>query len=255
MKSPLKNVNFKKYCLAHLKRLIPRGSKIETLFFFSGDLELSLSGYERFVHAHCSLPYVYEFWRCIEHDPDLVHSIVTSDSFKFEDALSFSVLQENWHTYQDEFVRAALFFLLNRCSSTGMASSGMLSLENYHPHALNALRTFKMPEHFHLSFLQRDKITNFFNFNRESGYILLPIGDFSYNFLEHGKSQTEDALPIDHKMIRQGMTSSQSKIMSLYNYRPGILDFFKDLNVALITQTGQQTKNSQEALEVVVTNF
>ena len=255
MKSPLKNVSFKNYCLSHLKKLIPRGSKIDSFFFFSGALELSLCRYERFIHSYCSLPHVYEFWKCVEHDAPLIHKIVTSDSFKFEDALSFSILQEHWHAYQDEFVRAALFFLLHRCSSTGMISSGKLSLENYNLHALNNLKTFKMPDYFHLSFLPREQISTFFDTKNKDRFILLPIGDFGYNFLEYGKSQAKDILPIDHKEIRRTMLNSNSQIVALYNYRPDAVNFFKDLNIHYISRTGETTKNNQEVAEIVVTNF
>ena len=255
MKSPLKNVRFNNDCLRYVRGLLPQGCTADSLLFFSGDLELSLAQYDRFIHAHCSLPYVYEFWKCIEHDPHLVHKIVTDDAFKFEDALSFTILQERWHSYEDEFVRAALFFLLNRCSSTGMISSGRLSLENYHPYALNDLKTFKAPTHFHLSFLPKNDIQSFLSADTEADFVLLPVGDFGYNLLEHGKSKAEDVLSVDHRTVRQSMRQSNRKIIALYNYRSIAVDFFEGLNLSLIDRLGDKTKNPQEASEIVVTNF
>jgi len=83
MKSPLKDAHFKSVSLNFLKTLIARGKKVQAHFIFSGELEIGLARYDRFVNARTSLPFLYEFWRCIDADPFRVHDIVAHEAFTF----------------------------------------------------------------------------------------------------------------------------------------------------------------------------
>ena len=255
MKSPVKNAKFKNLCLRALKTLIPPTKVVESYFFFSGELELSLASYNRFVVAHTFRPFVYEFWKCIETDPNMVHTIVTHDLFKFEDQLAFNILQENWHTYQDPYVRAAFFFLLNRCSDTGMISSGGLSLSNYTSFALNYLKTYKHPPNLHLAHTEEGAFEPLQVPKTECDFVLLPVGDFSYNLFDHAKGRTEDATLVDNKKVKKVLQQTPAKAIALYNNHPALFDFYDGLNFIMIDAFGERVENHHKCEEVIVTNF
>jgi hypothetical protein len=255
MKSPVKNAKFKNLCLRSLKTLIPPAKIVESYLFFSGELELSLASYERFVIAHTFRPFVYEFWKCIEEDPQTVHEIVTHDLFKFDNQLTFNILQEKWHTYQDPYVRAAFFFLLNRCSDTGMISSGKLAMNNYTPFALNCLKTYRHPKNLHLNYVDEASFGPENLPRNKCDFVLLPIGDFSYNLFDHGKSQTEDVTLVDNRKIKEILEESPTKAIALYNKHSAVFDFYDGLNFTMIDAYGEQVENYDKCEEIIVTNF
>ena len=120
MKSPVKDLRSRHISNAYLRELIPRGSIVESFLFYSGQVEFSLCEHNRFVHAHTTNYPIYEFWSFLAKDADRIYGTLTADVFKFESENMYNILQERWPTYENPYVRAALFFLLNRCSSKGL---------------------------------------------------------------------------------------------------------------------------------------
>ena len=151
MKSPIKDSTRKFNCLPLLKKIIKEKSVIHSFLFYGGEVEFNLSEHNRFICAHTNKFVIYEFWKYALEDPHKIHEIVTSDIFKFDGDNMFNILQEHWPTYKDPYVRSSLFFLLNRCSSAGLVSSGKLDIKNFNPIALSYLRSFN-PSNFHLIF-------------------------------------------------------------------------------------------------------
>ena len=122
-KSPLRHPTHKNLSLGRIKELIPSGNSVDTYNFYDGQMEINLASYDRRIYAYTTSYYVYEFWKCVENDRDEVYHKVTSDYYKF-DATAFPLLQDTWYTQRIPHVRAALFYILSLCSSSGRASSG-----------------------------------------------------------------------------------------------------------------------------------
>ena len=124
MKSPLRPPQNSR-AAAVLKQLIPEGSVVDSFLLFDGAIELNLSQSRRFVCAHTCKYVIYEFWDCLLENPSLIAQLFASKPFSsFFNKITFHILQENWPMYRDPYVRSALFFLLNRCSTTANISSG-----------------------------------------------------------------------------------------------------------------------------------
>lgn len=253
MKSPIKDRRFKNLFVSHAKGLIPKEARIHSYGLFAGGAELSLSD-QRHVNAFTSRPMIFHFWYCLLEDPEYLYSIVTDKSFKFYGEGEFEILQERLLTYDDPYYRSALFFLLNRCSSTGQVSCGKFDPTQYNAVALNYLRSFKKPEKFHLrqeaSLVDHARATA-----SECDFILFPTLQFNYNLFDYGKSMSYDTQYYNHSHMRAFLTEEHQKTLLVYNSHPALGEFYKDFNLQRIDKFGKLTDNAQECEEIIVTNF
>lgn len=255
MKSPIKDFTRKHKSHQLLRDMIPRGSVVDSFLFYGGDMEFSLAAYDRFVCAHTTNQPVYEFWDCAFKDPERLYNILTSDIFKFESDNMFEILQEYWPTYEDPYVRASLFFLLNRCSSTGMPSFGSLDPTNFTARTLLSLKSLKCPETLHL---QRDKDEQFLNtlsHTRDSDYLLIAPGDFGLNLFEHGKSLAHEQTAVHHRKMHAKLSKIDKKWIVVYNYHAGVSRLYEGYEQVMINKYARSTNNVEECEEIIVANL
>ena len=222
--SPLKDPhNFK--CASVIQRLVPTGNVINVPLFFSGDLSFSLTSDRRFVRAVTSRYVIYEFWKCAFHDPDRIINICDF-IFGRLDPMMLYYLQENWPAYKDPYLRSSLFFILNRCSESGRPSLGEISYDSYNPHALHRLKTVDdtnlsielIPSDFLEDLRQRPS----------DEYVLMPIGDYSYNLFEHGKSESWEITRVNHEEVRKFIKETNKNTILAYKMHPALPEFYKD---------------------------
>jgi len=252
MKSPIKESvnNFK--CLPFLKQLIPKGSVIDSFLFFDGKLEFGLAEDNRFVVAHTDKYVVYEFWQCVLEDPAKVAEMVQF-LFPIEDENIFHIIQENWPKYYDPYIRSALFFLLNRCSENGSISTGKLNLKNYNLFALNHLKKFH-EKNFHIEWDETQEFIEGIKNERKADFTLLPVGKFSYNFFEHGKSRGFEMTSINHKKLFETLNQKEEKWVAIYKAHNQLYNLYKDHNIIMLNKYGKTTtKDACE--ELVIANF
>jgi hypothetical protein len=105
---------------------------------YAGDLELALAESDRVVTAHTPKQVIYEFWSALKKDKERVVSAV-DEFYPQLDSLLFHYLQESWPQIGDPYMRAAFFFILNRCSEAGEISTGRLSPKRFNPVSLRVL--------------------------------------------------------------------------------------------------------------------
>ena len=221
MHSPLKDLN-KESAISYIKEIIKSNSSVDTYCFYTGDCEFALTEAGQTVNSYTNSYVVYEFWRSMLDEPERVYELVTSPDFNFDSEEYFNVLQERWYTYRNRHLRSALFFLLNRCSSTGLVSSGHIDQTNFTPFAINTIKNF--------------------------------VGDFSYNLFEDGKSYGPEQTRVNNRELKN-MLSTDKKILLHYNFHNAAPNFFKKHNVVMIDKYGKVTYNKEHAQEVVVANF
>ena len=252
MKSPIKDRRFKNLSITHIKNLVPAGSHLNSYGLFSGDTELSLS-ISRNVTAVTAKPVIFNFWYCLVEDAEYIYSIVTDKSFKFHKG-EYEVLQEKLTTFTDPFYRSALFFLLNRYSSTGQISCGEYDPSQYSAIALNYLRRFKKPENF-IPHRAGSLMNHLHNNYSNCDYVLFPSLRFNYNLFDYGKSTGYDTEYYNHSKIREFLIAEHQKSILVYNYHPALQSFYKNFNIQPINKFGQPTENIQNCEEIIVTNF
>ena len=121
MKSPLKsNINYKSADV--LKKMIAPKSTISSFFLYAAHLELALSTAGHTVVAHTNKRAIYEFWATALKEASLI-AYTAKNVFPTLISSQFSLLQETWADFKYPEDRAAMFFILNRCSDSGWVSS------------------------------------------------------------------------------------------------------------------------------------
>ena len=255
MKSPIKDSVNQFKCTTFLKKLIPQESVVHSFLFYAGELEFALGESKRFVYAHTAKPVIHEFWECALKDPERIHNIVTSPVFTFESENMFPILQEMWPTYREPYLRSGLFFLLNRCSSTGRISRGELSNKNFNPLALTYLKRFN-PQNFHIIL---DKEKDFIELLSETtaDYLLIPVGRFNYNLFDHGKSRGPETTMVNHRQLAAKLNeiNKKQKWVIVYQFHQELLKIYEEYNIVGLDKYGNPHKNSKLWKELVIANF
>ena len=252
MKSPIKDsLNFR--CGSFLKKKIKEGSIVHSFLFYSGKLELSLAAEKRFVVAHTNKYPIYEFWTCAMHDPKRVAGIAEK-FFPVAHQDLFEVLQKEWPSYTGHYTRAGLFFLLNCCSSTGDISCGELKNENFNSYALRCLKSFSVNN----LYLRRDVDPNYLSGLDTVGKadcLLFPVGKYSFNLFEEGKSRGPEMTLVNHKKLKEKLEGLDRKWLVAYKYHPKVLKAYKDYKITMISKYGQPTKHTKMCEDIVIANF
>tara|TARA_R110000824_G_scaffold70902_4_gene181775 strand:+ start:3324 stop:4115 length:792 start_codon:yes stop_codon:yes gene_type:complete len=252
MKTPLKDKLQGTKSISVLKKIVPAGYAVAVYPFFGGNVALKLAESGRPVAAIAHSKPVYEFWKCLSEDPKRIVDIITSDIFKFEAAM-FPILQEKWYTYKGEYTRAALFFILNRCSDTGLISSGCLSLDNYSPVSISSVRSYKPSKYFNLRYVNHTQASIIENLH--SDYVFMPIGKYTLNLFEEGKSFGCEETRVDHKRLRKEIRETDKKVIISYLYHPRLKSFYDNESVIMINKYGKVTTVEEDSVEMLICNF
>ena len=189
------------------------------------------------------------------HDPERLYNMVSSDQLKFEGEQVFSILQDMWHTHKSPFIKASLFFIMNRCSANGLISSGEIEYERLTPVAISKLKSFYIPEDFHLSYTKGEpSLSRQVNQAPPESYNLIPAGNFNYGLFEHGKSVAVEETRINHRELMD-LCKTDSKVVLVYNYDQRVVSSFKNHRVILVDKYGKVTARKERAEEIIVANF
>jgi len=183
-------------------------------------------------------------------DSSRLYSILTYRGFKFKSELEFNLLQEDLPTYKDAYFRSSLFYLLNRCSTTGQVSCGKFDIKNYTAIGLNHLKTFKKPELFDVLLYEQNRTIDV-----KGDYILFPTLNFTYNLSNIGKNTSYDGYNFNHRKLKDLLKNQDKKIILIYNKHPGLFSFYKNHNIIMIDKHGKQTLTKDDYEEAIVTNF
>lgn len=254
MKSPIKeNIN-NFCCLRALKEMIPPGSVVNSFLFFSGDLEFSLVEGGRFMVSHTNKFIIYDFWKCMLNDPHKIADIAVDLQPHLKDENLFYEVQESWPTYRDSFIRSAFFFLLNRCSESGLVSCGKLDNKKFNPFSISYIKKFKI-DNFHIILDEQKEFIDSFRNIKNTDYLLFPIGKFSYNLFEYGKNKGYEMTTIHHKRFRDALRHVKDKWIVIYKHHPQVHKLYKDYNVTMLDKYGRETQDKEKCGEVVIANF
>jgi len=242
--------------LRHLKSIIPDGSDLSTFLFYGGNLELSLAEADREVVAFTNRYVIYEFWKCLMEDSLRIAEIAKFMHKRAEDDKKMFVhLQKEWASFRDPFTRAAMFFILNRCSTTGYVSSGDFDFDGVNPLAISYLVNCR-PINFDIGWsTQEDFIETLREDNIPGDYVLFPAGKFSYNFFEEGKSKGIEETTVDHRLLNRKLRDFKKKSIVLYKYHPAAAKLYIDFNITMIGRQGRVVDSTLECEDLVIANF
>ena len=239
-----------------LKQLIPPKSVVNSFLFFSGENEFELVKNNVFVIAHTTSYAVYEFWRCAQTDPARISEAVEFFNRMVQEEKMFYHTQEKWMEYKDPFVRSALFYLLSFYSDSGQVSSG--AFEDRGSQALHLgltrLKTFKI-DNFHLKFDEGDDFLDGATQITKGDYLLIPCGEYSYNYFEEGVNLGFEETRVYHKKIKKFFDTTRSRCILTYWKHSRLFELYGDHNIIMIDKFGRKTDDREKCVEVIIANF
>ena len=252
MISPVKEAAAYK-CVEYLKEIIPTASIVDTFLLYSGQLEFDLAQSNRLLRCHTNCYVIYEFWYCIQEDPERVAEIAQSFRERPE-PVTYQFLQDKWAGLKDHYVRAAVFFLLNVCSEDGYVSSGKLNLRQYNPIMLNRIKHCSF-ENMRINFYKDEDFLAGTSYIEKPEYVLFPLGRFNYNLFEEGKSYGYEITPVSHTNTKLSIDEIEHKTIVLYKYHKEILKLYDGYNITMINKYGKLTENFEHCEDLVIANF
>ena len=244
MRSPIKNLKNQTNSFSVITKLIPKGSVVDYYPLYSGDLPMKLSEADRFVVAHTPNYVVYEFWKYAMQEPEKISKIAES-FYPSLNENTFDILKKNWYSYKDPFVRCALFFLLNRCSSLGMITHGRLDTKNYNSFALRDLKALKI-ENMHINLLKNKKIEDF-----NKNFAVVNAGKYRASFLENEQMLGEEETEIKHSRLLNSMGDSRA----IFIFKPhAALLKNKVYEKTMLDLNGREITDFTKAKEIILHN-
>ena len=167
----------------------------------------------------------------------------------------FDILQENWTSYSDPFVRAALFLMLSWSSSTGLISSGNFQKAPYNPLLLSNIENFRT-KNFHLTFVDpKLSIAETIASYNSAPYLMLPMGRFSYNLFEEGRSLGKEQTAVNHRDVFSALDENKQKWIVLYKNHNWVYKTYRDYDVVMVDKYGNTTQQKNDCEDIIVTNF
>lgn len=240
-------------CLNQILKIVPEGTVVDSHLFFSGDIELSLAKYNRFVCARTTQFVVFEFWKCLLEDSSRIFNIVSSEHFKFE-IEDYPFLQEHWAHYKDEYIRSSFFYLLNKLSDTGGVSSGNFKNNKINKTMLANLKTFKMPKNFHLIHDKCDFVPSL-SIDTHCDYKLINAGNYISDTFLDGKTFGLEDTKFSHNDLHLWLDTTNTKTIILYKFNDSVVKKYKNHNLTFINEYGKITDNIDKVKEIIVANF
>jgi len=247
VKTPIRNPHGATKANKVIEEIIPVGSVVSTYGFYSGEVEFNLSNRDRLVSSYTSKKPIYEFWQTIFEDPNPTAEIA-SRILPLRDEKEFSVLHERWHLFKNPDVRAALFFLLNNCSSTGYISKGAMDIKNYNPVSLSRLKKFIKPEHHHLSLIE-DSLSHIQS-NDKSDYIFIQLEKYKLEMLTEGINRGPEE---EYFIFRRVLETLEEKRSIILTKPSKMLREEKNYGIIYIDKYGNKTTETG-AQEMILYN-
>jgi|15BtaG_2_1085339.scaffolds.fasta_scaffold17618_3 DNA adenine methylase len=220
--------------LLQIVRSIPASvDKICAPFFTGGTIELNFAAKVP-VTGYCRYRELYDFWNCVLFDAWRV-SKMAGDFLPIENEHLFSSMQKMLRKPHDDFLRAALFYVLNRCAKGGALSHG--SMEEGHPRfnrmGIIHLEKFSSPN---LKVLEGD-FEKAIEDNPDT-FLYCSPPKFEKARLLSAPLSVEDA-QIDHNRLAE-LLKARDNWMLVYDNCPDVLDLYKDYDIKALTVSGDE---------------
>lgn len=248
MPSPLKNKIYPHKAISEIAKRIPDSASVNTLWFYSGDVELALSRGVRQVTAHTTQIEVLNFWKTLSEVPREIYEILLSKPFLFELG-DYHRLQDSWHRWPSLKGRAALFFVLSTASEIGLVSRGALNTTHLNAVSYSRVMTFKKPTNLDFQWVKGNPLD--LKIPAEE-YTIINAGNHHTNIFDYGKAIGPEEALIDHKEIRERWADMSPKTLLVYNYTPCLLGEYSDSDITMISEFGKPTAHEALCKELII---
>tara|TARA_B100000131_G_scaffold176802_1_gene170643 strand:+ start:2601 stop:3371 length:771 start_codon:yes stop_codon:yes gene_type:complete len=238
-----------------IRELIRDREPLESCLLYNAALETSLANYGHSITSHTLQYVVYEFWTCLLHDGKRIYDILHSDSFQFDTPL-IPIVQQDWPTYSDPFVRAAFFYALARGSDVGRPSRGTINIDEFNHTASRRLTNFNVPN-FKVEWNQQDNLNKTLQLNEPTKpTLLIPAGKYSYNLNDYGKNRGPEDTIFNHKELAAELLSAKRRWILLYKNHPHVVKTYqRSSRIIPVDMHGNITHKKKDCAEVIIANF
>ncbi len=196
--------------------------------------------------AYTEYRLLYDFWQCIQMDPGKLYQMASS-FYPVREQKLFSMLQKKVYQPDDEFLRSALFYVLNHCSEQGSTTGGRLDpgTPHFNEMRLNQLASFEAQP---------------FTLELESYTTALDAGNYLVCAMpEYIKSNLAAAVVIperpqlNHKKFAKMIKSRDVPgWILLYKYNKELLELYSGSEILMFTEAYRPTSNPDRAEEVLI---
>ena len=254
MRSPLKDPHDFKSAPV-INRILPNQCEIKSYAFFSGQMEFSLFSKNRnFVFLTNKIG-IYDFWKHVFDNPyvvakhaDAMHKQTTSSVVE--------TYRQDLFTYREPHMRAAIFYLLNRYSDSGMISHGNFNLSNYNFLTTHHLSNLNDSEYdFELKYYPDELSEDGIDYSDPEDVILLPIGKYKPGLLISGVGNAFDEYSFNHDRLFNALKEKENRFVICYKADRRLVDICRDYNIVYVNKYGIATSNILQASEFVITNM
>ena len=248
LKNPLRYPGDKSKAISIILKHIPRDTmKIVSPFFAGGGLEVSLvnKGYK--VLGYTGYKSLYEFWTCLLDNPHHM-SEIGQHFYPIEDEDVFYLMQEKINDHSDVFVRAALFYVINRCTEYGTVSTGKLMKDHpkFNEYGLQVLKTFKTDKLKVSHSSYSDAIEN------ASSFVLCCAPKYSSTDLIGNANLAIPERPrINHEHL-YGLLHAKKQWILLTAYHENLIEIYKKYDIIYLDAQYMTTSNKPS--NILITN-
>ncbi|MBT6675192.1 MAG: hypothetical protein HOB02_08210 [Proteobacteria bacterium] len=253
MKSPLKHTKKTAKSLGTVDRLIPSTAIVHSFLFYDGVYEAFLAKKNRFIVGHTTKYVVSEFWQCLKLDARRMGEFIKF-AHPIADEPMREILQKQWYSYKDPYVRSGMFFLLNHYSENGIVSSGHTDPDSFNAIHLSNLYNFSFDK-FHVVHDDNDDFLEGARKIQKEEYLLFNAGSYSLNIFEEGKSAGEDETRVMHADLKDFFASTTNPCILVYEKHNELFKIYKDYNMIMIDKWGRKVDDREKCQEIVIANF
>jgi len=248
LKNPLRYPDDKSKAINIVLKHVPHNvRRIVSPFFAGGGLEISLVNEGYRVLGSTGYKNLYEFWTCLLDNPIRL-SEVGQHFYPIEDENVFYLMQEKINDHDDIFTRAALFFVINRCTEHGTVSTGRLMKGHpkFNEYGLQTLKTFSTNK------LRISHSSYSDTINKTNSFILCCAPKYSPMYLLGNVNLAIPEKPkIDHKHLYELLHTKKQWIL-LTEYHEDLAEIYKKYNLVYLNESFDRT--NKQPLNVLITN-
>jgi DNA adenine methylase len=244
IKSPLRYPGGKSRAVKHILSLLPHD--VQTLcspFLGGGSVELACASKGIKVHAYDAFEPLVNFWQALLNDTPALGSMI--DEYYPLTRKKFHLLQKRYVDIHDDVQRAAIFFVLNRCSFSGTTFSGGMSSchDRFTENAIHYVYAFKI-DNFSVEYADfKDSI------KKHSDDFLYLDPPYLLNQKLYGK-KGDMHNGFDHAGLAALLKKRERWILS-YNNCPEVQDLYKGYTF-IVPEWAYSMNNTKLSNEVII---
>ena len=239
--------------IAYVKTLLSTAQTVHTMLLHDGFLETALLRGNHTICSHTQAHHVYNFWHCLATDSNRLHQTILNLDKRTSSDISqhYDYFRETWTQRDDQYMKAALFFLVSISSDQGTISRGKIERNAAKNFLFGKVRAFQKNERWHFAYHHERSLIEQIKLIDSTEKVIVPAGFYNYDFLSDAKRYGPEQTPVVHQDLKQ-LFQEQDNIILSYFYHPDLLELHDHQNFTMIDINSNITHKESECCEVVL---